>query len=54
MVFRKKTVAHVPSGLTACGEHRCLRVVTKVSNGPWIDTRALVVDLSARTVGRLG
>lgn len=54
MVFRKETVAHVPSGLTACGEHRCLRVVTKVRNGPWIDTRALVVDLSARTVGRLG
>ncbi|MEV1026580.1 Tat pathway signal sequence domain protein [Streptomyces sp. NPDC050264] len=53
MVFRKATVADVPSDLTACGEHRCLRVVVKVENGPWIDTRALVVDLSARTVGRL-
>ncbi|MGW1892895.1 Tat pathway signal sequence domain protein [Streptomyces sp. NPDC002004] len=53
MVFRKETVAHVPSGLTACGEHRCLRVVAKVRNGPWIDTRAMVVDLSAHTVGRL-
>ncbi|MFF2505682.1 Tat pathway signal sequence domain protein [Streptomyces sp. NPDC058067] len=54
MVFRKETVAHVTGALAACGEHRCLRVVTKVRNGPWIDTRALVVDLSARTVGRLG
>ncbi|MFJ9038045.1 Tat pathway signal sequence domain protein [Streptomyces sp. NPDC102406] len=53
MVFRKETVAKVPAGLTACGEHRCLRVVAKVRNGPWIDTRALVVDLSDRKVGRL-
>ncbi|MGY0019453.1 Tat pathway signal sequence domain protein [Streptomyces sp. YJ-C3] len=53
MVFRKETVAKVPSDLTACGKHRCLRVVAKVTNGPWIDTRALVVDLSDRTVGRL-
>ncbi|NEB78694.1 Tat pathway signal sequence domain protein [Streptomyces sp. SID14478] len=53
MVFRKATVAKVPSDLTACGKHRCLRVVAKVKNGPWIDTRALVVDLSDRTVGRL-
>lgn len=53
MVFRKETVADVPSALTPCGEHRCLRVVAKVKNGPWIDTRALVVDLSDRTVGRL-
>ncbi|MEU1016283.1 MULTISPECIES: Tat pathway signal sequence domain protein [unclassified Streptomyces] len=54
MVFRKETVKQVPSDLTECGEHRCLQVVTKVKNGPWIDTRALVVDLSTRTVGRLG
>ncbi|MFJ8955651.1 Tat pathway signal sequence domain protein [Streptomyces sp. NPDC102340] len=54
MVFRKKTVADVPAGLKECGEHRCLRVITKVVNGPWIDTRDLVVDLSARTVSRLG
>ncbi|MFD8567745.1 Tat pathway signal sequence domain protein [Streptomyces sp. NPDC059639] len=53
MVFRKETVANVPADLTACGKHRCLRIVTKVKNGPWIDTRALVVDLSDRTVGRL-
>ncbi len=54
MVFREKTVANVPAGLKECGEHRCLRVITKVVNGPWIDTRDLVVDLSARTVARLG
>uniref|UniRef100_UPI0034E0147E Tat pathway signal sequence domain protein n=1 Tax=Streptomyces flavofungini TaxID=68200 RepID=UPI0034E0147E len=54
MVFRKETVERVPAGLAECGKHRCLQVVTKVKNGPWIDTRALVVDLSTRTVGRLG
>ncbi|MFE1948963.1 Tat pathway signal sequence domain protein [Streptomyces sp. NPDC059524] len=53
MVFRKGTVANVPADLAACGTHRCLRVITKVKSGPWIDTRALVVDLSDRTVGRL-
>ncbi|WP_307804994.1 Tat pathway signal sequence domain protein [Streptomyces sp. VRA16 Mangrove soil] len=53
MVFRKETVAEVPSDLAPCGKHRCLRVVAKVTNGPWIDTRALVVDLSDRSVGRL-
>ena len=53
MVFRKETVAKVPSDLTECGKHRCLRVVAKVTNGPWIDTRALVVDLSDHTIGRL-
>ncbi|MEU5957100.1 Tat pathway signal sequence domain protein [Streptomyces sp. NPDC047525] len=54
MVFRKETVERVPSDLTECGKHRCLQVVTKVKNGPWIDTRSLVVDLSTRSVGRLG
>ncbi|MGW1026565.1 Tat pathway signal sequence domain protein [Streptomyces sp. NPDC002577] len=53
MVFRKETARKVPSGLTDCGRHRCLRIVAKVKNGPWIDTRSMVVDLSARTVGRL-
>ncbi|MFJ6571081.1 Tat pathway signal sequence domain protein [Streptomyces sp. NPDC091292] len=54
MVFRKETTQRVPAGLADCGTHRCLRIVVKVKNGPWIDTRAMVVDLSARTVGRLG
>ncbi|MFD4725776.1 Tat pathway signal sequence domain protein [Streptomyces seoulensis] len=53
-VFRKETVEHLPAALETCGEHRCLQVVAKVKNGPWIDTRAFVVDLSARSVGRLG
>ncbi|MCF3120080.1 Tat pathway signal sequence domain protein [Streptomyces arenae] len=54
MVFRKETVERVPADLAACGKNRCLQVVTKVKNGPWIDTRSFVVDLSTRSVGRLG
>ncbi|MGA4838935.1 Tat pathway signal sequence domain protein [Streptomyces sp. G45] len=53
-IFRKDTVERVPSDLSQCGTHRCVQVVGKVKNGPWIDTRAFVVDLSARHVGRLG
>ncbi|MEC4019212.1 Tat pathway signal sequence domain protein [Streptomyces sp. H27-D2] len=36
-----------------CGRHRCVRLFTKVKGGPWIDTRSLVIDLSARKVSRL-
>ncbi|MFJ9833998.1 Tat pathway signal sequence domain protein [Streptomyces sp. NPDC101169] len=42
-----------PAVLDKCGEHRCVRLFPKVKNGPWIDARWLVVDLSARKVGRL-
>ncbi|MFH8991219.1 Tat pathway signal sequence domain protein [Streptomyces sp. NPDC017940] len=52
-VFRKETIRSVPSDLAECGKHRCLQVVAKVKSGPWIDTRSFVVDLSARSVGRL-
>nr|WP_026246810.1 hypothetical protein [Streptomyces sp. SID8379] len=52
-VFRKETVENLPAGLKECGEHRCVRVAAKVKNGPWIDTRAFVVDLSDRGVARL-
>ncbi|MFD9905271.1 Tat pathway signal sequence domain protein [Streptomyces sp. NPDC059063] len=52
-IFRKETREKVPSDLAECGAHRCVQVVAKVRNGPWIDTRAFVVDLSARHVGRL-
>lgn len=52
-VFRKETLAGVPSDLQDCGKHRCIQVVAKVKNGPWIDTRAFIVDLSDRHVGRL-
>ncbi|MEU9242251.1 Tat pathway signal sequence domain protein [Streptomyces sp. NPDC048385] len=43
-----------PAALDACGEHRCARLFPKVKNGPWIDARSLVVDLSARKVVKLG
>ncbi|WP_155058772.1 Tat pathway signal sequence domain protein [Streptomyces blattellae] len=42
-----------PAVLDKCGEHRCVRLFTKVKNGPWIDTRSLVIDLSARNVAEL-
>ncbi len=37
-----------------CGEHRCTRLFPKVKNGPWVDARDFVIDLSARKVIRLG
>ncbi|MFD5797084.1 Tat pathway signal sequence domain protein [Streptomyces diastatochromogenes] len=42
-----------PAVLDKCGEHRCVRLFPKVKNGPWIDARWLVVDLSARKVAML-
>ncbi|MEU6770516.1 Tat pathway signal sequence domain protein [Streptomyces sp. NPDC046759] len=42
-----------PAVLDKCGEHRCVRLFPKVENGPWIDARWLVIDLSARKVARL-
>ncbi|SEC19328.1 Tat pathway signal sequence domain protein [Streptomyces sp. TLI_105] len=53
-VYRTYRESHVPPALARCGEHRCVRLVTKVLNGAWIDTRNLIVDLSARTVTRVG
>lgn len=41
------------AALDKCGEHRCVRLFPKVKNGPWIDTRSLVIDLSARKVAEL-
>ncbi|MEH0473575.1 Tat pathway signal sequence domain protein [Streptomyces sp. B21-097] len=52
MVYRAVPGAE-PAVLDKCGEHRCARLLTKVKNGPWIDTRSLVVDLSTRKVARL-
>lgn len=37
-------------GLERCGEHRCVRLFTRVKDGPWIDTRDYVIDLSERKV----
>ncbi|MFI6435521.1 Tat pathway signal sequence domain protein [Streptomyces sp. NPDC050759] len=42
-----------PAALDQCGEHRCVRLFPKVKNGPWIDARAFVIDLSARKVAKL-
>lgn len=53
-LYRTYREAKVPAPLAKCGEHRCVRLVTKVLNGAWIDTRNLIVDLSARTVTRVG
>ncbi|MGW0315279.1 Tat pathway signal sequence domain protein [Streptomyces flavidovirens] len=53
-IYRADLEETVPRALAQCGVHRCVRVTSKVVNGPWIDTRDLVVDLSARTVGRVG
>ncbi|MGW6550241.1 Tat pathway signal sequence domain protein, partial [Streptomyces sp. NPDC055051] len=53
-VYRTHREKDVPAALSRCGEHRCVRLVTKVRNGAWIDTRNLIVDLSARNVVRVG
>ncbi|MFF8726060.1 Tat pathway signal sequence domain protein [Streptomyces sp. NPDC015171] len=42
-----------PAVLDDCGVHRCVRLFSKVKNGPWIDTRDLVIDLSARKAAAL-
>ncbi|MFJ3232013.1 Tat pathway signal sequence domain protein [Streptomyces sp. NPDC086787] len=42
-----------PAVLDKCGEHRCVRLFPKVKNGPWIDARSLIIDLSARKVAQL-
>ncbi|MEU6665435.1 Tat pathway signal sequence domain protein [Streptomyces sp. NPDC046727] len=42
-----------PAVLDKCGAHRCVRLFSKVLNGPWIDTRDLVIDLSARKAAAL-
>lgn len=43
-----------PAVLDKCGQHRCVRLFPKVKNGPWIDARSLIIDLSARKVAKLG
>ena len=53
-VYRGRAEGDAPGALGDCGAHRCVRLFTKADNGRWIDTRRFVVDLSARTVARLG
>ncbi|WTP61130.1 Tat pathway signal sequence domain protein [Streptomyces phaeochromogenes] len=52
MVYRAN--AGTPAALADCGKHRCLRLFVKAKNGPWIDSRDLVVDLSARKIAKVG
>ncbi|WKX13474.1 Tat pathway signal sequence domain protein [Streptomyces sp. NL15-2K] len=49
----RSTPGAQPAALDKCGEHRCVRLFPKVKNGPWIDTRSLVIDLSTRKVAEL-
>ncbi|MFB7933090.1 MULTISPECIES: Tat pathway signal sequence domain protein [Streptomyces] len=42
-----------PAVLDRCGEHRCVRLFPKIKNGPWVDARSIVIDLSARKAARL-
>ncbi|MBQ1090424.1 Tat pathway signal sequence domain protein [Streptomyces sp. B93] len=53
MVYRAVPGAQ-PAVLDDCGAHRCVRLFPKVKNGPWIDARDFVIDLSTGEVGRLG
>ncbi|MFE2225259.1 Tat pathway signal sequence domain protein [Streptomyces kronopolitis] len=53
-VYRGRAEGEAPGALGDCGKHRCVRLFTKIKNGQWIDTRRFVIDLSARTVARLG
>ncbi|MER5195326.1 Tat pathway signal sequence domain protein [Streptomyces sp. NPDC002755] len=52
MIYRAVPGAE-PAVLDSCGQHRCVRLLPKVKNGPWIDARSLVIDLSTRKVARL-
>jgi hypothetical protein len=52
MVYRAAPGAR-PAALDQCGEHRCARLFPKVKNGPWIDSRHLVIDLSTGKVAAL-
>ncbi|MER6677997.1 Tat pathway signal sequence domain protein [Streptomyces sp. NPDC000983] len=52
MVYRATPGAQ-PAVIDKCGEHRCARLFPKAVNGPWIETRHLVIDLSARTVAEI-
>ncbi|MFC4467735.1 Tat pathway signal sequence domain protein [Streptomyces xiangluensis] len=53
MVYRGTSGAQ-PAAIADCGDERCVRLFPKVKNGPWIDARDVVIDLSTRKVGKLG
>lgn len=53
-IVYRATPGAQPALLDKCGEHRCVRLLPKIPNGSWIDSRSFVIDLSARKVGKLG
>ncbi|MEU9882757.1 Tat pathway signal sequence domain protein [Streptomyces phaeochromogenes] len=52
MVYRANP--GTPAALADCGKHRCLTLFVKAKNGPWIDSRDVVIDLSARKIAKVG
>ena len=36
-----------------CGRHRCLQLVARVTDGPFVDLNDIIIDLSGRTVVRV-
>lgn len=52
MVYRAAPGAQ-SAALDTCGEQRCARLFPKVINGPWIDARSFVINLSTGKVGTL-
>jgi len=54
-----KVGAHIysarPADTTAsqCGRHRCLQLVARVTDGPFVDLNDIIIDLSGRTVVRV-
>ena len=49
-------IYHAPPADTAaarCGEHRCVQLVARVTDGPFVDLNDIIIDLSGRTVVRV-
>ncbi|MER7762323.1 Tat pathway signal sequence domain protein [Streptomyces sp. NPDC097619] len=53
LIYRVDSENPGPRAVKECGRERCARLFLKVKNGPWIDVRSLVVNLSTRTVHRV-
>lgn len=49
MVYRA-TPGAGPAAVASCGEQRCARLFPKAVNGPWIDSRHVVINLSTGDV----
>jgi len=54
-----KVGAHIyharPADTTSsqCGRHRCLQLVVRITDGPFVDLNDIIIDLSGRTVVRV-